>query len=97
MLLVDFNARKAKLVLFDWSNNTGTIIDLKMYGSVPEEKSSFKMLGLTFYSKLDWGSNITSIAKTTFKKIKALFHSMEFFSPEIALIFQPCMEYYCHV
>ena len=30
--LVDFNARKAKLVSFDQSNNTGAI-DVKMVGS----------------------------------------------------------------
>ena len=50
--LVDFNAGKTQLVSFDWSNDTGTI-DMKMDGSVFEEKSSFKMLGLTFSSKLD--------------------------------------------
>ena len=49
--LVDFNAGKTQLVLFYWSNNTGPI-DVKMDGSVLEEKSSFKMLGLTFCSKL---------------------------------------------
>ena len=43
--LVDFNAGKTKLVLFDWSNNSGAI-DVKMDGSVLEEKSSFKMAGL---------------------------------------------------
>ena len=50
--LVDFNPGKTQLVLFDWSNNNGSI-DVKMDGSVLEEKSSFKMLGLTFSSKLD--------------------------------------------
>ena len=50
--LVVFNAGKTQLVSFDWLNNTGSI-DLKMDGSVLEEKSSFKMLGLTFSSKLD--------------------------------------------
>ena len=35
--------------LFDHSNNTGSI-DVKMDGSVFEEKSSFKMLQLTFSS-----------------------------------------------
>ena len=53
--LVDFNAGKTQLVSFDQSNNPGAI-DVKMDGSVIEEKSSFKMLGLTFSSKLDWGS-----------------------------------------
>ena len=45
--LADFNARKTQLVSFDRSNNTGAI-DVKMDGSVLEEKTSFKMLGLTF-------------------------------------------------
>ena len=53
--LVDFNAGKAQLASFDRSNNTGAI-DMKMDGSVLEEKSSFKMLGLPFSSKLDWAS-----------------------------------------
>ena len=55
--LVDFNARKTQLVLFDCSNNN-TSIDVKMDGSVLEEKSSFKMLGLTFSSKLGSSSYI---------------------------------------
>ena len=48
--LVDFNAWKTQLVLFDRSSNTGSI-DVKMDGSVLKEKLSFKML--TFSSKLD--------------------------------------------
>ena len=47
--LVDFNAKKIQLVSFDQSNNNGSI-DVKIDGSVVEEKSSFKMLGLTFSS-----------------------------------------------
>ena len=82
--LVDFNAGKTQLVLFDRSNNNGSI-DVKMDGSVLEEKSSFKMLGLTFSSKLDWGSYIIYIAKTASKKIGALIHSMKFLSPEISI------------
>ena len=50
--LVDFNAGKTQLVSFDQSKSTGTI-DVKMDGSVLEEKTSFKMLGLTLTSKLD--------------------------------------------
>ena len=61
--LIDFNAGKTQLVLFGWSNNTGST-DVKMDGSVLVEKSSFKILGLTFSSKLDWVSYIISIAKT---------------------------------
>ena len=60
------------------------------------------MLGLTFSSKLDWGSYIISIAKTASKKIGALIHSMKFLSPVVALYhykstIHPCMEYCCHV
>ena len=51
-----------------------------MDGSFLEEKSSLKMLGLTFSSKLDWGFCVISIAKTTSKKIGALIRSMKFFS-----------------
>ena len=68
--LDDFNAGKTQLLLFDRSNNTSAI-DVKMHGSVLEEKPYFKMLGLTFFSKLDWGSYIISIAKTASKKIGA--------------------------
>ena len=75
--LVDFNAWKTQLVLFDQSNNTGSI-DVEMGGSVLEEKAFFKMLELTFSSKLDWGSYIISIAKTASKKIGALTCSMKF-------------------
>ena len=63
--LVDFNARKTQLVSFDRSNNNGSI-DVKMDRSVLEEKSSFKMLGLTFSFKLDLGSYIISIANAAF-------------------------------
>ena len=59
---------------------------MKMDGSVFEEKSSFKMLGLTFFPKLDWGSDIISIAKTVSKKNGGSFvSSMKFLSPEVAL------------
>ena len=50
-----------------------------MDGSVLEEKSSFKMLGLSFSSELDWGSYIISIAKTVSKKIGTLIRSVKFF------------------
>ena len=100
--LVDFDAGKTQLVSFDRSNNNGSI-DVKMGGgSILEEKSSFKMLGLTFSSKLDWGSDIISIAKTASKKIGALICSMRFLSPVVALYLykstiRPCMKYCCHV
>ena len=73
-----------------------------MDGFVLEEESSCKMLGLSFSSKLDWGSYIISIAKTASKKIGAFIHSMKFLFPEVALYLYKstirlCMEYCCHV
>ena len=73
-----------------------------MDGPVLEAKSSFKMLGLTSCSKLDWGSHIVSIAKTASNKTGALIRFMKFPSPEVALYpykstIQPYMEYSCHV
>ena len=67
--LVDFNAGKTQLVSFDQSSNTGSI-DGKMNRSFLEEKLSFKMLGLTFSSKLDCGSYIISFAKLPPRKLE---------------------------
>ena len=81
--------------MFHRSNNAGAI-DMKMDRSVLESNSSFKVLGLTFSSKLDWSSYIISIAKTASKKIRALI------SPEVALYLYrsticPSMEYCSHI
>ena len=94
--------RDTQLVLFDQSNNNTGAIDVKIDGSVLEETSSFIVLGLTFYSKLDWGSFIISIAKSSSKKIGALICSMMVLSPKVTLYLYkstiwPCMEYYCHI
>ena len=99
--LVGFSAGETQLVSFDWSNNTGAI-DVKMDGSVFEEKSSFKMLELTLSSTLDCGSYIISIAKIASKKIGALIRFMKFLTPEVALYLykstiHPCIEYCCHI
>ena len=75
---------------------------MKMDESALEEKSAFKMLRLVFFSKLDWGSYIISIAKSAFNKVGALIHSMKFLSHEVALYLYkstiwPCIKYCCHV
>ena len=62
---------------FNGSNNTGAIY-VKMNRSVLEEKSSFKMLELFFFAKLDLGSYIIFIAKTDSKKTGALIGCMKF-------------------
>ena len=99
--LVDFNAGKTELVSFGRSNNA-VAIDVKMDASLLEKKSSFKILGLIFSCKLDWGSDIISIAKTASKKTGALSLSMKFLSPEVARYLYKstiwlCMEYCCHL
>ena len=71
-------------------------------GLVLEEKSSFKMMGLTFSSKLDWCSYMISIARTASKKIESLIRPMKFFCRGVALYLYkstiwPCIEYCCHV
>ena len=60
------------------------------------------MLGLTFSSKLCWGSCIISIVKTTTRKTGPLIRSMNFLSLKVALYLykstiRPCMEYCFHV
>ena len=52
--LVDFNPGKSQLVLFDRSNNDGSI-DVKMDGSVIEEKSSFKDAGVDLLLQVGFG------------------------------------------
>ena len=72
---VDFNAGKIQLVLFVRFGSNAAI-DVKMSESVLEEKSSLKMLGLTY---------LISIPKTVFKKIGTLICSLKFLSPQAAL------------
>ena len=67
-----------------------------MNGSVLEEKSSCKTLGLTFSFKLDWGSYIISIAKVASKKVGALIRSMKVLSPEVALYLYKFTIRLCH-
>ena len=52
--LFDFNAGKTQLVSVNWCNNTGAI-NVKMNGSVLEEKSPFKMLGFKFLFQIGLG------------------------------------------
>ena len=100
--LVDFNAGKTQLLLFDLSHDNGAI-DAKMDGSVLGEKSSFKMLGLTFSSKLDQVLTLFQQLKLLLRKyLGVLIRSTKFLSPEFAVYLyrstiQSCIEYYCHV
>ena len=49
------------------------------------EKNNLLRYWGCFYSKLDWRSYITSIAKTVSKKIGALICSIKFLSPWVTL------------
>ena len=69
----------------NWFCFNTSATDVKIDRSVLDQKLSFKILGLTFPSKLDWGSYITFIAKTASKKIEALIRSIKFLSPVVAL------------
>ena len=60
------------------------------------------MLGLTFSSRLNWGSYIIYIAKTASNKIGALIRYMKFLSPDVALYLYKSTKrsrtgYCCHV
>ena len=75
---------------------------MKIDGSVLEEKSSFKMLWLTFSPKLDLGSYIISTVKYASKKIGAVIRFMKSHSLEVALpiyksTIYPCMKYCCPI
>ena len=85
----------------NWSNDSSAT-DPKMDGSVLEEKSSSRMLGLSSSSKLDWGSYILSISKTASKRIGTLNACIKFISPKGMIYLyrptiRPCMEYCCPV
>ena len=89
---VDFNVGKTQLVSFDRPSHNGST------DSFLEERSPFKMLGLTFSSKLNWGSFVISITKTASQKIGAFIRSIKLLSPEVALYpykstVRRCMEY----
>ena len=84
--LADVNAGKIQLILFDWANSSGSF-DVKMDGSVLEKKSSFKILGLTFSSKLNRSSYIISIAKSASKNIGTSIHCIKFFLQRLLCIF----------
>ena len=85
-----------KINWFHLTGHTGAI-DVKMDGSVLEGKSSFKMLGLSFSSKLDRALKLSLLLKVLPRKC-----SMQFISPEVVLCLykcttRPCMECCCHV
>ena len=75
--LNDFKAENNHLISLDWPYNSGAI-DVKIAGTVVEEKLSFKVLGLSHSSKLDQGFYILSIVKTASIEIQAFVSSLKF-------------------
>ena len=80
---MNINGGKTQLLLPDICSKNSGVIDLKIDGSVLDEKLSFKMLLL--YSSLSffliflyWKYYVVSIAKTALKKIKPLICSTKF-------------------
>ena len=67
--LVDFNPRKT---LFWLLKNPGTI-NVKIDESVPDKKWSFKMLGLSFSSKVNWALSLPLLLKLTLFYLRSLF------------------------
>ena len=83
-------------------SNNSVAIDVKMDGFILKENSSFKILELSFLTKLDWGSYNDSIAKSISKKIETLISCLTSLSPEVAFYFfkgtiRPCKEHFFHV
>ena len=66
--MVNTDGCQTKLVSLDQSNKSN-VINVKIDGSVLEQKSSLAISRLTFSSTLDWSSYIVFIAKTTPMKI----------------------------
>ena len=52
-----------------------------------DQFNEIMMLGLSFSSKLNWGSYVISIAKSASNKIGTLIFSIKFLSSEVALYF----------
>ena len=82
--LVDFNAGKTQLILFDWSNNNG-FIDVKMDGSVLRKNHLLRCWG--WPSLLNWIEipALSLLLKLPPRKLELLIRSMKFLSPEVAL------------
>ena len=86
--IVGFNAGKAKFGSFEQFTTLVLLIQKCMDLFLKQNHFCEEiMLGLSFSPKLNWGSYTVSIAKTAFKKMGPLIHSMNFFPPEAAIYF----------
>ena len=99
--LVTFNAGKTQLISLDRSRDPLNP-PISMAGHALEERPSMKLLGISFTSKLDWGSYLIGLAKSVSKKVGAILRCRSFLSAEVILyiyksMIRPCMEYCCHL
>ena len=85
-----FISVQQKLDLFQLKSSNPGAIDVKINGSVFQEKPSLKMLRLHFCSKLDWGSYI---AKTNPRKLQPWFVLWSIFL--LRLLFVSINQPYC--
>ena len=74
--LIDCNAGKMQLVLFDRSNNTGAVY-VKNLGLFLRKNHLLKWWGCLFSFKFDWGSYTISVAISASNTIGALCLSLE--------------------
>ena len=92
---------KTKIYLINEINQSDAI-DVKMDGSVHDEKSSFETVGLSFSFELDFASYVVYIAKTASMNNAMLIHSVNVLFCEAALYLyaytiRHCIEYCNHV
>ena len=64
--------------------------------------ASFRLLRLVFTPNLDWKSYVQSVAKQASQRVRSLFRSLIYLTPETILYLYkattpPCMEYCSHI
>ena len=99
--LVSFNATKTKLLSFH-RHRDPSLVPVEMNGIALPEKTSFRLLGITFTPSMDWKPYIQSIAKAASRRVGSLYRAQRFLTPETILhlyksTIRPCMEYCSHI
>ena len=99
--LVNFNTKKTHLLSVNNYKNTHDA-PISMDENNLTEDESIRLLGLSISSNLSWSDYISSIAKSSSRKVGSLFRARRSLSPEAILhlykaTIRPCMEYCCHL
>ena len=87
--LFNVHTGKTQLVSFARPNYSGAF-DVKMDGSVPEERSLSKMLGLLFSFKLDWSSCIAPLLRLPPGELEPWFILWSFFHSKLLSAINSC-------